>query len=377
MERESNKKLIVFGEDWGQFPSSTQSLFTVLLEHGWQVIWINSIGMRQPSLDFSYLCRIFKKLTQFFKSKISWYSLPNNLVVVNPIIFPFIGYSIFDMLNRYIFKKQLYRKVYQKGVNNFIVWVTIPTAYPLLKVFNSSPIVYYCCDDYAGLGKKLNPKIPYFERMLSEEASLIFYVSDILGQKFPENKKIFLDHGIDVDLFTQSYQRPEDLPLGKPIAGFYGSISHWVDLELIYECAIQLRHWNFVLIGPKNITLKKLEQLDNVFYLGIKPQESIPAYSQHWNVGMIPFIRSDLIDACNPLKIKEYLLTGNPVVSIDIPALQVYKKNIYIAKNNQDFIRGIELSLQDKNDEVRKNLVKNQSWDNRAQIVEEKLLQIN
>ncbi|MFI4962519.1 MAG: glycosyltransferase, partial [Legionellales bacterium] len=279
-----------------------------------------------------------------------------------------------NKLNLFMFKKQLnpIRKI--KAFNNPIIWVTLPTAYPLLSQFKTCPIIYYCCDDYSVLTESLNSQIRICEDKLIKKASLILVVSSTLASMMPENKTLILDHAIDVELFSKPQERPKDLPEGKPIAGFYGSLSHWVDFDLIHQCATALNNWNFVLIGPKSVGFERLEQLSNVFYLGAKNYMELPGYSQHWDVGLIPFVKNQLSDACNPLKVKEYLATGKPVISIDIPALRIYKDYIHIAKDPQDFIKAIPLSLQDSNAQARKNLVKDQSWDNRALFLEEKLL---
>ena len=44
--------LVVFGEDWGGLPSSTQHLFTHL-GLGRKVLWVNSIGLRKPRLTIA------------------------------------------------------------------------------------------------------------------------------------------------------------------------------------------------------------------------------------------------------------------------------------------------------------------------------------
>jgi hypothetical protein len=41
---------LVFGDDWGRHPSTTQHLARHLGEHS-RVIWIDSIGMRSPTLS--------------------------------------------------------------------------------------------------------------------------------------------------------------------------------------------------------------------------------------------------------------------------------------------------------------------------------------
>ena len=44
-----------------------------------------------------------------------------------------------------------------------------------------------------------------------------------------------IPHGVDYQLFSNPTVASELLPQGKPIAGFYGSISAWLDLSLLHD----------------------------------------------------------------------------------------------------------------------------------------------
>lgn len=55
------RDLIVFGEDFGGLPSSTQHLIKRLADDR-QVLWVNSIGLRQPKFTTKDLSRVWHKL---------------------------------------------------------------------------------------------------------------------------------------------------------------------------------------------------------------------------------------------------------------------------------------------------------------------------
>ena len=54
--------LIVFGEDWGGLPSSTQHLIKHLSKTR-KIVWVNSIGLRRPTFTLRDIKRIWDKLT--------------------------------------------------------------------------------------------------------------------------------------------------------------------------------------------------------------------------------------------------------------------------------------------------------------------------
>ena len=58
-----NIDMLVFGEDWGEHPSSTQHLITQLLPEQ-QILWINSLGLRRPRLNSADLRRAWQKVSK-------------------------------------------------------------------------------------------------------------------------------------------------------------------------------------------------------------------------------------------------------------------------------------------------------------------------
>jgi hypothetical protein len=54
------RPLVVFAEDWGAHPSSTQHLIKVLSQQR-KIIWINSIGLRKPRLSWRDILRVSQK----------------------------------------------------------------------------------------------------------------------------------------------------------------------------------------------------------------------------------------------------------------------------------------------------------------------------
>ena len=84
--------------------------------------------------------------------------------------------------------------------------------------------------------------------------------------------------------------------------------------------------WHFVLIGDadSSIDLSRYRAMPNMHFLGRKPYSDLPAYCQHFDVGLIPFKVNELTYAVNPIKLREYLSAGLPVVSTPMPEVQLY-----------------------------------------------------
>src|SRR4051812_35127233 len=54
-------RLVVFSDDWGRHPSSTQHLIRHLFQH-FHVDWVNTIGTHRPHLSLADLRRGMEKL---------------------------------------------------------------------------------------------------------------------------------------------------------------------------------------------------------------------------------------------------------------------------------------------------------------------------
>jgi hypothetical protein len=109
---------------------------------------------------------------------------------------------------------------------------------------------------------------------------------------------------------------------------------------------------------------------------------------------MLPFVDNKQIRMCNPLKLREYIASGTPIVTTDFNALNGYRKYLQVADKITPFYQAILLANAeitpivnfDKIDNIsdliaitkikqtRKESVKNESWESRANDVQHYLL---
>ena len=90
----------------------------------------------------------------------------------------------------------------------------------------------------------------------------------------------------------------------------------------------------------------------------------------------MPWKQNRWIEACNPIKLKEYLALGKPIVSTPFVELQKYRDVVYEAKTPREFAECIKQALAEDNAERitgRRKTVLNASWESKAQLVLEKL----
>ena len=362
--------LIVFGEDWGAHQSATQHLVRHLAADR-QVIWVNSIGLRRPRLTFGDGCRMVSKIGAMMRgsaaTKVPSGPQPETLRVVSPIAISWPGSPIAQAFNQRALSRQIRQAMAVKGIKKPILWTSLPTVALSKGSLQERALVYYCGDDFGSLAGVDHGPVRKMERALAERADLIFVASEKLAERFPSEKTILLPHGVDIELFSRPAQRPLDLPRGRPIAGFYGSISEWFDIDLMVRTARELDNWQFVLVGPVRTDVAKLRAEPNICLLGEKAHSDLPSYLQHWDVALLPFLQSPQIMACNPLKLREYLASGTPIVSTRFPALEPYRDLIEIADAPASFGAAILRAAKDTpRNHARVARVSRETWAGRT-----------
>jgi len=371
------RDLIVFGEDWGGLPSSTQYLIKHL-SNDRKVLWVNSIGLRRPRASWHDMKRIVIKVLRcafpaFFKT-VSENSL-KNIQVINPMAIPVPKTKIESLLSVFLLKKQLHKHI--KNLNKPILWTSLPTAVDLIGQLNESAVVYYCGDDFSGLAGVDHIDVSQYEQQLIAKSDLIITASKKLSEKFPARKSIELLHGVDLELFSQPTKRADDLPRsGKPIAGFYGSLSDWLDIKLLSGVIAAMPHWDFVFIGRESTDVTEIKQYPNTHFLGEKAHDQLPRYSQHWQVSILPFINNAQIQSCNPLKLMEYLAVGQPIVSTSFPAADIYGDVIHRVDSVDDFIETLEASKYFATKafkQTTQSKVSDKSWASKARLLSQSL----
>lgn len=366
------KELIIFGEDWHGLPSSTQHLVKTLADQ-YRVLWVNSIGLRQPRINGHDIKRAWaklfaKRLPVKSQTELKEKLLERSFSIVNIRTWPAPRSSLVRKLCAWAISLQVRRAMEHYNFSSPILWLSLPTATDACQYIPHKAIMYYCCDDFASLVGVDHTTVTQHENKLIEKAQLVIVSQQQLQSKWPNKPTYLLPHGVDFSLFSSPAPRAADLPLEGPIAGFYGSIAQWIDIELLVQLAQSLPHWHFVFIGEVKTDITPLQTLGNVLFLGPRQHSQLPSYSQHWNISLLPFKQTEQIRHCNPLKLREYLAAGSAVVSTRFPAAEAYHQYIRIADCKQGFVSALKQSQYSNNaPQDQQQAVSKESWDSRGQ----------
>ncbi len=346
------RDILCFSHDWTGDPLSKTHLMRVLSKDN-RILWVNSIANRMPTTSSKDINRIFKKLKSFTDPI---REVEPNIFVMNPLAIPAYGNRTVVKLNRRFLISQVKKAMKQLRFSQPVNMIFNPAAGMIAGKVGESELVYYCVDEYTAF-TGVSGGLREIEEDLFRRADLVI----VSAEKLYESKKQFnpntfiIRHGVDYAHFKTALADETRIPaeiadLPRPIIGFHGLLADWVDFALLKKTAEHFPHGSLVLIGKTTVDaeqkIKILDGVKNIHRLGRKPYADLPAYCKGFDVALNPFVINHLTLSVNPLKVREYLAAGLPVVSTDLPEMK-YIDNCLVAETHDGFIRHIETALKE------------------------------
>jgi glycosyltransferase involved in cell wall biosynthesis len=306
-----------------------------------------------------------------------------NLHVLTPLVIPLPASTWARRLNRSLLIGQIRHALGRLRAGPVQVWSFTPDISYVLGNFGEQAVVYYCVDDFASFSGYDRAQVLRDEEDLCGKADLVVTTSMALQEaKEPMNPNTLLvPHGVDYDHFVKAIRQelpvpPDVAEIPRPRLGFFGLIRDWVDLGMLATVAERRPDWHFVLIGDSTVDLAPYRKLANMHFLGRRGYDELPAYCRQFDVGLIPFEVNDLTHAVNPIKLREYLAAGLPVVSTPMPEVRLYSRLIRIADSADTFMEAIEASLDTDDDKARARRARAMSaetWPQKLEAIAERL----
>jgi hypothetical protein len=329
--------LLVFADDWGRHPSSCQHLVRHLLARR-QVYWVNTIGTREPRLDLSTLRRGFEKLSDWFRRPQTDRKLPNNLRVLNPRMWPWFSRRFDQALNRELLFRQLAPLVRAMPVPPLAV-TTLPIVSDLVGLLPVERWVYYCVDDFGEWPGLAQAALRSTEERLIRKANALVAVSETLQHKLARRGRHshLLTHGIEPGFWEVHGGACHLAPLeglSRPLVVFWGAVDRRMDVTFVRQLAMDLKgeDGTIVLVGPQSDPDPALFKIPRVVHIPPLPFDCLPHLAAAAAVLIMPYADLPVTRAMQPLKLKEYLATGRPVVVRDLPANRTWADCLDLAE---------------------------------------------
>jgi hypothetical protein len=365
----AGENIICFAKDWDEHATSNNHVMRELARNN-KVLWLNSVATRTPNLTSGRdIGKIFRKLKSFLKGA---RQVDESMWVYTPIVLPFPHNRLARKINRYILGLTLWLLRRKLAMEQFQLWTFLPSSVEYVGTLGESISVYYCVDEWSKFNYLNNEQTAEAERDMCRRADVVFAVAKSLADnRRPLNPETHLSrHGVDHELFSAALDPLTEIPadianIPQPIIGFYGTLQDWVDLDLIAYLARRHPEWSIVLIGKPMVDLSRVTQFPNVHVLGSKHHSELPAYCKAFSVGIIAYVMIERILHVNPLKLREFLCAGLPVVSVALPEAAELEQFCVLAKDYAEFDRGIAQALATNSPQKaqeRSEAMRNETW---------------
>jgi glycosyltransferase involved in cell wall biosynthesis len=340
-------------------PTSKHRIASELARRGHRVLWLEGSGMRRPSLGSGAdRARIARKIAAAWRGarrvdhedrgqnetgdeqsvsslRTSAFSLQpsvsGGIWVLAPLFLPLPRYAWVRWLNGRLAIWTARCWCRRLGLQTPVLINYVPVLAEAVRLWRGAKI-YHCVDRWdafkmydAAVMREMDARCCRSADAVVASARELY---DRCRQLNPQT--VLIPHGVDHGHFARALApppRPADLPAG-PTIGFFGLLSEWLDQELIAHLAAALPDARIVLIGAADVPLERLQSLANVLLAGPRPFRDLPAYVAHFDLGIIPFVVNDLTRAVNPIKLREMLSAGCPVVSTALPEVDIYARQI-------------------------------------------------
>jgi glycosyltransferase involved in cell wall biosynthesis len=294
-----------------------------------RVLFVESLGLRQPQLAGRDLARIWRRLRRGFAAP----RKVDGLHVLSPLVLPFHRYGAVRAINHRVLPALVRRAVRRLGLDRPILWAYVPQAEILIDALEPSLVVYHCVDDIAAQPGIDAVSFRAAEERFAGRADLVLASSPALATRLRMISSNMLDapNVADIELFTSALTPgPLDggmAALPSPRIVFTGAIvATKLDISLLLALARARPKWSFAFVGPvgpgdPRTDVSALADEPNVHLLGPRPYAELPLVLRAADAGLIPYRRNQLTDSIFPMKVYEYLAAGLPVVATPLPAL--------------------------------------------------------
>jgi len=256
-----------------------------------------------------------------------------------------------------------------------IVITTLPVVADLVGRIRAARWIYYCVDDYSvwpGLdGRTLRD----MEAELVPIVDVAIAVSETLQDHLAKlgRSAHLLTHGVDHEFWRNESSINDRIPqcadglneFGDTRIVFWGVVDRRTDLHFVRALATALTRGVILFVGPQDNPDPELFRIPRVRFLPPLPYDDLPNLAGYSSVLIAPYADLPVTRAMQPLKLKEYLATGKPVVVRKLPATAEWADCCDIVETPEEFasvvLKRLQSGLPPEQDRARQRL-EAESW---------------
>lgn len=376
--------VVYFGNDWFADNRTSSHHVARQLADRTRVLYVECPGLRAPAVNSRDAGRIVRKVVRAFRPAVK---ISDRLTVKTLVQWPAHGSKMVARINRAWCGTTARWAMRSLGPEAPVAWCTVPHVGGFVGDLGARAIVYHCIDDYSALPGVDVEAVRAMDDSLTRTADLVIAASGPVfdARRALNPNTILVPHGVDFEHFARarhgSFPSPAEIAdIQGPIVGFTGLIERWIDVDLVGWLAKQLPHATFVMVGRVAIPPEQLPSAANLRWLGARPYERLPEYGARFDAAIIPYRLNAQVHAANPLKLREYLSMGLPVVAVSTPEIDKFGHVVSIARTPETFRDAVAAALKEPRDaasvERRQAVAREGTWAARVDEIWERVQRV-
>lgn len=359
---------VVFSDDWGRHTSSCQHLFRRIIPQA-QVIWVNTIGLRTPRLNFHDVGRTMQVVRSWIRPSATLWprsairlaaqplsdtiALSKDAIspyILNPIMWPSFQGPTSAALNYRLLSNAVHKALRRIAPGKHPILVsTTPTLPGLFRDHTFRRKVYYCVDDFTHWHGINGRAVHSLEQETLHACDLMIATSTSILEARASfvSAATLLTHGVDLAHFCDPIPDLKSplAALPHPLVGMFGVFDRRIDGEALKAAALLSPQASFAILGPVvDRDPGEFRNLPNIRFLGAVPYSELPGHVAHFDLCILPYVVDESTRNINPLKLKEYLATGKPVIASPLPEAIRLAAYLTLA-DSSEFPRAVESAL--------------------------------
>jgi glycosyltransferase involved in cell wall biosynthesis len=369
----TGEPIVCFAKDWDDQPTSNNHVMR-LLARDRPVLWVSSIGMRRPRAGVRDVRRMARRLVAALRGP---RHVADGLWVLAPLALPLPHSRAATAINRRLLGTRIRRAARTLGLGRFQVWSFLPNTTDYAADLDPTLLVYYCVDDWAHAEGYDGAGLEALERRLCARADLVFATSEPLAAaKRRLNPHTHVSpHGVDHAHFARALdpatpRAPELDGIAGPLVTVVGLLDERLDLPLLAHLASRRPDVALVLVGRAHVDLGGLRRAHpNVHVVGHCPYARLPEILRASAVALVPFVVNEYTRHVNPVKLREYLSAGLPVVSTALPEVARYGRWCRIARDPDAFVAAVGEAIATDSPALRRersDALRGETWERRV-----------
>lgn len=373
--------LLVFADDWGVHPSSCQHLVRRFLTTN-RVVWFHTVGLRLPRPTPRDARKILEKMRVWsgLGPRIASRSQARVAPEIRDVpLFPLTVGRTARRCNDLLLRRAVRSFCAPANADGRpVILSTLPLTADLAGAFPRALFVYYAVDDYGswpGLGSAL---VREMDEEQARRADLVLAASNALAESLRSRSGRaveYLPHGVDAEHFALAKRIRERLLARESTlladAVFFGALDERIDVELFAAVARARPRLRFLVLGPWDPRGLPLAANRNVLVLGQVPYDDLPLYLAQASVAILPYVGGPFGKRIAPLKAREALAAGLPVVGTPVPELASLGEGVSLASTPEGFAGAIDRALAQGAPAATR--VAHDSWEARARRLAERV----